>query len=90
MFLCGQNSRLFQWASTWSQTLRLSLIMREVLRIRGETLRVCVGRPIRHLSAMRCRAEITGRLRQKTLRLRDASDPWIVSDGVPGVRRSHP
>jgi putative hemolysin len=42
----GQNSRLFQMASHISQTLRISLIFREVKRRIGATLRVAIGAPI--------------------------------------------
>lgn len=42
----GQNSRLFQIASHISQTLRLSLIFREVKTRIGTTLPVAIGAPI--------------------------------------------
>ncbi len=42
----GQNSRLFQIASHLSQTLRLSLIFREVKTRMGTTLPVAIGPPI--------------------------------------------
>ena len=42
----GQNSRLFQWASKVSQTLRLALIIRELKRRRGSTVRVAIGAPL--------------------------------------------
>jgi len=68
----GQNSRLFQWASRVSQTLRLSLLTREALRMRGGTLRMHVGAPIanRTLASINDREALTTHLRRHTLALR--------------------
>jgi putative hemolysin len=68
----GQNSRLFQWASQVSQTLRLSLIIREVLQMRGGTLRMHVGAPIanRTLASINDQEALTRHLRRHTLALR--------------------
>jgi putative hemolysin len=46
VYFHGQNSRLFQWASKVSQTLRLALIIRELERRRGSTVRVAIGEPL--------------------------------------------
>lgn len=46
IYFHGQNSRLFQIVSQFSATLRLSLIIREVVRQRGATVPVRIGAPI--------------------------------------------
>lgn len=46
VYFPGQNSRLFQWVSQISHTLRLSLVIREVNNKRGRPLDVIVGDPI--------------------------------------------
>ncbi|MEM7661185.1 MAG: lysophospholipid acyltransferase family protein [Pseudomonadota bacterium] len=43
IFFEGQNSRLFQWASQVSMSLRLSLVFREVRRRMGQTMPVHIG-----------------------------------------------
>jgi len=67
----GRNSRLFQMASALSQTLRLSLIIREVLRMRGEEITVRIGNlePNEALRAIGERDAITEYLRRQTMRL---------------------
>jgi putative hemolysin len=67
----GRNSRLFQMASAMSQTLRLSLIIREVLRMRGEEIAVRIGNlePNEALCAIGERDAITEYLRRQTMRL---------------------
>jgi putative hemolysin len=46
IYFHGQNSRLFQIVSQFSLTLRLSLIIHEVNKKRGETIRMIIGDPI--------------------------------------------
>ena len=46
VFFEGQNSRLFQIASQFSQTLRLSLIFKEVVRRIGSEVGVRIGPPL--------------------------------------------
>jgi putative hemolysin len=67
----GRNSRLFQVASALSQTLRLSLIIREVLRMRGEEITVRIGdlEPNEALRAIGERDAITEYLRRQTMRI---------------------
>jgi len=48
MHISGQNSRLFQWVSQFSLTLRLSLIIREVVRKIGTAHRIRIGAPHRY------------------------------------------
>lgn len=72
----GENSRLFQVASQISLTLRLSLIIGEVNRMRGRTLELVVGRPIpwRELEQAGDRAAITRHLREAVFRLGEGSE----------------
>lgn len=42
----GQNSRLFHWVSRFSQTLRLSLLLREAVRRMGTTIDMRVGETV--------------------------------------------
>lgn len=67
----GQNSRLFQVASHVNQTLRLSLLLRELLRKEGHTLEATVGRPVssEDLDSFESRRAIVDRLREKTMSL---------------------
>lgn len=67
----GRNSRLFQVASAMSQTLRLSLIIREVIRMCGEELAVRVGAPLSNtdLVAIGDRSALTQYLHHQTFAL---------------------
>jgi putative hemolysin len=71
VYFPGQNSRLFQWVSQFSETLRLSLVVREVNNKRGHILDVRVGDPIPHaeLAAVRDKRALTERLRQSVYAL---------------------
>lgn len=64
----GQNSRLFQMASHVSQTLRLSLIFREVRRRMKRPLLVAIGAPIpfEEIAGTKNRQELLGVLRERT------------------------
>lgn len=67
VFFPGQNSALFQIASQISQTLRLSLVIREVRNKRGRPLAVRVGAPIPFDAlpeAKKDRKELTEHLRR--------------------------
>jgi putative hemolysin len=68
IYFHGQNSRLFQWASRLSQTLRMSLIVHELDRRRGSTVSVTVGDPIPYddLAEMEDREALTRYLRSVT------------------------
>lgn len=46
VFFEGQNSRLFQWASQVSMTLRLSLLFHEVVNKMGCDVTLRIGRPL--------------------------------------------
>ena len=69
----GQNSRLFQWASRLSLTLRLALVLREVMRKVGARIPVRIGDalPPERLAAFDDRAALTAHLRDATLALSD-------------------
>lgn len=71
IYFHGQNSRIFQLASHLSLTLRLALIIHEVNRKRGETIRVSIGDPIPYqaLAAIRKRKELLHHLRDATYAL---------------------
>lgn len=67
----GQNSRVFQIASHLSQTLRLSLIFREVKNRIGTVLPVAIGAPIPYadLAGFRDRQALADDLRRRTYAL---------------------
>lgn len=71
VYVSGQNSRLFQWASRISLTLRLALIIREVMNKQDETLSLRIGDPLPYaaLSGYPDGAALTTRLRERTLAL---------------------
>jgi putative hemolysin len=73
VYFPGQNSRLFHWASRLSLTLRLALIIREVMKRRGDTLPMRVGSPIPYeqLADHPDRASLTEALRTATFALAD-------------------
>ena len=70
----GQNSRLFQVASHLSQTLRVSLIFREVRNRIGTELPVAIGAPIPYaeLSGARDRQDLAADLMRRTYALQIA------------------
>lgn len=67
VYFPGQNSRLFQWVSQFSSTLRLSLVIREVNNKLGQTLEVRVGAPIpwAQLAGIGDKRRLTAHLRQQ-------------------------
>lgn len=67
-FFEGQNSRLFQWASLISMTLRLSLLFREVVNKIDSEVPVQIGEPIDYaaLAAFEDRRQLTEYLRALT------------------------
>lgn len=71
----GQTSRLFQLASRMHTHLRLALVIHELRRHIGRTLRARAGALIPHADIAGCRdlAAITQRLRRRTLALRSAA-----------------
>ena len=76
IFFPGSNSRLFQWVSQFSETLRLSMIIRELNNKRGRSLDVAVGRPLAYseLEAFADRKNLTEHLRHKVYRLGSTSE----------------
>lgn len=73
LYFHGQNSLLFQLVSKVSLTLRLSLIIREVMRKTGETMAVSIGESISYerLSHFDSRDALTAYLRDVTFALGD-------------------
>lgn len=71
IFFAGQNSRLFQIASHIHQTLRLSLIFKEVRDRIGTTMPVAIGTPIpfAELEALKDRRVLADTLRERTYAL---------------------
>ena len=71
LYFHGQNGRLFQWVSQFSPTLRLSLLLRELNRRRGQRVRVTVGTPLpwTALQDTRGRRDLTARLRSSVAEL---------------------
>lgn len=66
IYFHGQNSRLFQVVSQFSLTLRLSLLLYEVNRMMGTTLRLEIGRPVpfAHLAHIKDRQALLDHLRE--------------------------
>ncbi len=83
----GQNSRVFQIASHLSQTLRISLIFREVKNRIGTSLSVAIGTPIAYadLEDARDRQQLADELRRRTYALQAH---WPSPPRKP--RRRHP
>lgn len=75
VFFHGHNSRLFQIVSQFSLTLRLSLIIHEVNKKMGDTLRLSIGNPIpyQQLAGIKKRQELTDHLRNVTYGLSQRS-----------------
>jgi putative hemolysin len=71
VYFAGQNSRLFQIASHWNYTARLSLLFRETARRIGSQVEMAVGEPISAeiLRALGDRRDILLELRRRTLAL---------------------
>lgn len=71
VYFHGQNSRIFQIASQFSLTLRLSLIIHEVNNKIGQTIRITIGNPIpyQQLMDIKQRRQLTNYLRQVTYSL---------------------
>ena len=75
LYFHGQNGRLFQWVSQFSATLRLSLLLRELNRRRGQQVHVTVGSPLDWcvLQEARGRQALTERLRNSVADLQPGS-----------------
>ena len=65
LFFHGQNSRLFQIVSQFSLTLRLALVLWEVKRRVGSSLKITVGAPLPYhtLAHLKDRQELIDHLR---------------------------
>ncbi len=71
LFFEGQNSRLFQLASLFSVTLRLSLFFKEVVNKIGGSIRVEIGDaiPYAQIEPIKDRVELCEYLRKETYRV---------------------
>ncbi len=71
IYMHGQNSRLFQIVSQFSQNLRLSLLLNEVRNKMGRDLRVTIGDPVpfSELATIRDRQQLLDHLRSLTYEL---------------------
>ena len=74
LFFHGENGRLFQIASQVSMTLRLSLLLREVGKKRGSSVRVSIGEPIRYpeIAEVKGREALTEHLKASVMALSGA------------------
>ncbi|HRW05762.1 MAG TPA: lysophospholipid acyltransferase family protein [Caldilineaceae bacterium] len=86
----GQNSRVFQLASHISETLRLALIIHEVNRQQGATIRVTIGDPIPYhqLADIRKRKELLHYLRNVIYDLAPTAVPHQQIPRLPSERRA--
>lgn len=68
VFFEGQNSRVFQWASRLSMTLRLALLFHEVVNKMGGEVSLRIGAPLTHhqLARFADRRALADHLRQLT------------------------
>ncbi len=71
VYFAGQNSRLFQIASHFNYTARLSLLFRETARRIGGRVDVAIGEPIAFadLAAFESRRDLLLELRRRTMAL---------------------
>jgi len=71
IFFKGQNSRLFQWASLFSSTLRLSLFLKELVRRIGSDVNVVIGDTIsyKNLEKHKDKVDLLHFLRAETYRI---------------------
>ena len=76
VFFGGANSRLFQTVSQYSPTLRASVLLREMRRMRGSTVQMRIGDPIAYGESFADQDEavIVQRLREAV---------YNVGEGVP-------
>lgn len=84
MFFEGQNGRMFQIASHFSRTLRLSLLFREVCERIGTRVGIRIGQPIQYeeLAHLKDRAEFASELRRRTYALGSSPMPRRVYSGL--------
>jgi putative hemolysin len=77
VFFVGQNSRLFQFASHISMTLRLSLLFKEVHDRIGSEIQVRIGEavPFERLSNVETREDFMRQLREMTYALSKSAPP---------------
>ncbi len=87
----GQNSRLFQIASHFSETMRLSLLFRESARRIGTRLDVGIGAPITAdtFDQFKNRVDLVAELRRRTYLLSpDKTVDWMRVGRLPEPRKS--
>jgi putative hemolysin len=82
VFFFGQNSRLFQFASHVSRTLKLALIFHEVARRTGSVVEVGIGSVIsaQEIQAAGNNAEIIRDLRRRTYEVGEQRLPRALSE----------
>lgn len=87
IYFHGQNSRIFQIVSQFSLTLRLSLIISEVNRKIGETIKVSIGDPIPYqdIADIKKRQALTDYLREVTYGLSYSGDELPQPDKKRGI-----
>ncbi len=89
VYVHGQNSRLFQIASHLNYNLKLSLFFHEMIRMRGQSVRLTLGSPLMDLHAMakHQEAQLLEHLYASTMRLRkhhaDAFHAFRSEDFAP-------
>ncbi len=80
--VAGQNSRLFQIASHFSQTVRLALMAGEIRRRFGTELHIAIGAPItaRSLAGISDRTALAAELCRRTYALAgiDTTRPGMI------------
>ena len=76
LYFHGHNSRLFQYASQFSPTLRLALLLHEVRRQIGSTLNITIGAPLPYaaLSHIKDRQALLDYLRETVYGLAPITD----------------
>lgn len=72
VYFCGRNSSLFQSAGFMHPRLRTALLPEEMVRLRGKSLRVRIGKliPAKEIKRFTCASACTDYLRSRTYLLR--------------------
>lgn len=76
LFFHGQNSRLFQFVSQFSETLRIGMLVKEVNNKRGSVLKIEVGQliPYSDLASLESTEYRIAYLRDKVMHLKNCSN----------------
>ncbi len=77
VYIMGRNSNFFQCAGLLHPRLRTALLIRELVRMRGQTIELRVGQPIpaSRLTKFESDAEMTSFMRLKTYNLKNRTEP---------------